>query len=82
MILTEEDRHQLEDSLEQVIGKHAFDAIEAAVLEKLASKKPDAWMYLHKYKKNNLLRFDRCDEPDRNVEGWTENPLYSLKGLT
>lgn len=37
MLLSEQDRNQLEDDLEQQIGKNAFDAIEAAILAKLAS---------------------------------------------
>ncbi len=36
-LLSEQDRNQLEDDLEQQIGKNAFDAIEAAILAKLAS---------------------------------------------
>lgn len=30
-LLTEQDRNQLEDDLEQIIGYHAFDAIDAAM---------------------------------------------------
>lgn len=37
-LLSEQDRNQLEDALEQQIGKHAFDAIEAAILSRLVAK--------------------------------------------
>lgn len=37
MLLSEQERNQLEDDLEQQIGKNAFDAIESAILAKLAS---------------------------------------------
>ena len=69
MILTEEDRTQLEDELEEIIGKHAFDAIEAAVLEKLAILKlPKSACDVSPYEVNQILwnaghEYANCGSP-------------------
>lgn len=45
MILTEAERNAIEDECEMMIGKPAFDAVEAALIKKLAavSVEPCAW---------------------------------------
>ena len=51
-VLSEQDRNQLEDDLEQQIGKNAFDAIESAILAKLASAElpePDCVLSTNRY---------------------------------
>ena len=70
-----EDRWaEWKDSLNSVMEQR--NALQAE-LSKLKGAEPVAWMYQHKYPRNNLLRFDRVGEPDRSVDGWTETPLYA-----
>lgn len=47
-LLSEQERKQLEDDLEQQIGNHAFDAIERVILAKLAGAElPEPAMRTH-----------------------------------
>jgi hypothetical protein len=46
MLLSEQDRNHIEDDLEQPIGKNAFDAIEAAILARLASAELPATVWV------------------------------------
>ena len=80
VILTDEDIESISLSVVSVKDAKAdARAVEAAVLAKLASKKPDAWAF----KVNNFHRHVEfyCPPEDGYDEG-TLMPLYSLKGLT
>ena len=77
MILTDEEI----ESLAADVSCTSLDmrAIEAAVLAKLASKKPDAWAF----KVNNFHRHvEFYCPPEDGYDKGTLMPLYSLKGLT
>lgn len=80
-LLTEAERNAIEDACEMMIGKPAFDAIEAAVIKKLAtvSVEPVATVQMHPDGRRRVLFKDSVADCD--AQWRTTQQLYTATQL-
>lgn len=72
-ILTEQERNDIEDKVEMVIGKVAFDAIEEAIIAKLGSApKPvtQAWIWRFPEGEYHDLPFPTVEDAEYELAGY------------